>query len=215
MSVRYQNLGAPDEENQEGNGVLDSDIFSLLDGFEHEFVEFPVRTPLPFVLLPSGLIASGKTTIVRAISEHYSLVVVRTDDIRAFLGGRGYNLCRTAELAYLLVERYLEAGYGVAIDADVIREKDRSVIYGATEEASVPLVTMRVDTPESVILARLDDGNQGRDYKGRAAVARYFERKRLHGDSGVDSMLVFRGDLELGPQLVEAFAIVDRLLAES
>ncbi len=209
-----QKLGSPDKESRIGNDVTDHDFQVLLKEIEQACVVFPKKTPKPFILIPTGLTASGKSTIVKQIAEHYSLVIIRTDSIRSYLEGRGFNLVRTVEFAYDLVMNSLKRGYGVAIDADVVQEKDRDVMRKVAREFGIPLISIKVVTPENVILSRLDEKNLDRDYRGREAIKRYFERKPLHSDHDLDHDFKFNGNSDLAPQLIMAFERINERLTE-
>lgn len=214
MAVDWTNyqLGTPDREKQEGRDVLDEDMDRILEDIERLYIKLPPQTPKPFILIPTGLTASGKTTIVRALAEHFSLVVIRTDDVRSYLEQHGYNLRRTIELGSRLVMSGLRRGYGVAIDADVVRGEDRSAMRALAKDLSMPLVSIKIVTPESVILERLRAENLAREYRGDEAVERYFERKELHSDSDLDHDVIFRGDEDIEPQLHAAFQVIEDLL---
>lgn len=207
-----QNLGSPDKESQLGSPVTDDEFQPLLKEIEKECVVYPEKTPRPFILIPTGLIASGKTTIVKQIAGHYSLVVVRTDSIRKFLEEKGFNFVRTVEFAYYLVMNSLKKGYGVAIDADVVQNKDRLVMKKTAKEFGIPCISIKVVAPEDVILSRLNVNNPEREYKGKEAVKRYFERKALHEEDDSDHVFIFKGDQDLAPQLQGAYLEIDRYL---
>lgn len=207
-----QLLGSSNNEKQEGENVSDQNFSEILSDIEQACIQYPSKTIKPFVLIPTGLIASGKTTIIKQIAEHYALVIIRTDDIREYLERRGYNLVRTVEFAYHLIIKSLKQGYGVAIDADIVQDKDRRVIKKVSADLRIPLISVKVITPENVILSRLDENNSDRAYRGKEAIERYFERVRLHDSRDLEHDVIFKGDENLVPQLDNAYAVIDRRL---
>jgi predicted kinase len=215
MNFDITNLGSPDEEKKNGTKLQDDQVLIIVDAIEKECLDFSDITRSPFILIPTGLIASGKTTTVKALAEHYSLVVVRTDTIRAYLEKRGYNLTRTVEIAFHLILRVLQQGHGVAIDADIVQKEDRDAIVKLASELSLPIISVKINTPENVILERLDDNNTEREYRGEEAIKRYFERKHLHADQSISFDFVFKGDQELAPQLQAAIEVIDSKIQQN
>jgi predicted kinase len=210
-----KHLGSPEKESPIGNDVTDEMFQRLLQEIEQTTIQYPQKTDNPFILIPTGLIASGKSTIVKEIAKHYSLVIIRTDSIRSYLQKNGYNLIRTVEFAYHLVMKSLKQGYGIAIDADVVQEKDRNIMMNISKEFHLPLVSIKVITPEDVILSRLDESNLEREYRGQEAISRYHERKSLHKNDNYRFDVLFEGDKPLEPQLSKAYLEIDKRLNDS
>lgn len=205
-------LGPMDDEGSVGEELSDEQLVQISDEFDREMIHVLEKTQMPFVLAPVGMIASGKTTTIRALAEYFSLVIVRTDDIRDFLKDRGFNFRRTVEIAMSLAVKYVKLGYGVALDADIVSPYHRSALGDLCDRFEIPVISIHVKTPEEVILKRLHAGNPDRDYKGQEAIERYFERKPLHRDIDIDFDYEFAGDGDLDSQVHESIGAIEKKL---
>jgi predicted kinase len=205
-------VGSPDEESQEGKNLTDDEIELFSESFEEEVLQIPKNTPIPFILSPVGLIASGKTTTINALTQHFSLLKISSDEIRAFLRKHGYNFQRTVEIGVHLAIKYLKAGYGVAIDADIVAPHNCLAIEELAKKFNVPLIYIHIKTSEKVILQRLREDNSDRDYKGQEAIDRYFERKPLHEKILIEFDYVFNGAGDFDQQLKEAIDVIEQKL---
>jgi len=161
-----------------------------------------------------GLIATGKTTVLRALSEKIGLVRVRTDDLRGILDKRGCNFRRTAEIAYNIVMQLLKEGYSVAVDGDSVAKNTQESLKGTGRELGIPVIWIRTHVSEKIILDRLDINNADREYKGEEAISRYYERKKLHDH--IETPFIYEFDTSkienLKPQVLEAVKKIQKFL---
>ena len=206
-------LGFPDQESQVGDNLSDDKIGPLINEFEKSYIVLPKRIDKPFVLAPIGLIASGKTTFVRAMADKFSLLIISTDQIRKFLENKGYNLRRTSEIAYYLISKHLKLGYGIAIDADLAGKDKRELIDDVSKKSGIPIVWVHINTPEEVILQRLHESNDKRDYRGAEAIKRYFIRKELHNDLNYPFVCIFNGAGDLNSEIAKAKEAIENFVS--
>lgn len=206
-------LGNPDAEKQSGKDLSDRDAIQIIEEYLKD-IDYPSKSEKQFILCSVGLIATGKTTVLKALSEKIGLVRVRTDDLRWILEKRGYNVRRTAEIAYNIVMKLLKAGYSVAIDADSVAKNTQASLKNIGEEQGIPVIWIRTSVSEEIILDRLNINNTDREYKGPEAVSRYYERKKLH--EGLDIPFIYEFDTskieKLEPQVLAAVKKIQEFL---
>jgi hypothetical protein len=133
-----------------------------------------------WMLMPVGLIGSGKTTIVTTLAEHFGLIRLSTDEVRKLLKERGYGFKGCRDIVAELARKYLALGYGIALDANTGSEQ--GLIYNAKTKELYPEVRqifIHIDPPETFILGHL--GNRPQKSwlfeSGEHAIERYFENK--------------------------------------
>jgi len=94
----------------------------VLDEVAREYeqsLDIPATKPAPqWMLMPVGLIGSGKTTITTLLSERLGLIRLCTDEVRKRLKARGYLHDNARHVTQALLEKYLNLGYSLAIDAN-------------------------------------------------------------------------------------------------
>jgi len=206
-------IGDPEAESQLGEMLPDDKVEEIIQEVEAGVV-IPEKTEHPFIFAPVGLVGSGKSTVTNLIAREFNLIRISADDIREVLTRHGYNLRRSAEIAYLRAKKYLEQGYGVAIDADVVRASDLKIFEQASEMFKIPVFIMHINTPEEVILQRLDENNQERKYKGREAQAVYFRRKALHENLPHNFTHIYNGAGDLKEEFEKAKAKINEFVGK-
>lgn len=94
----------------------------ILEEIEKEYentLVIPIqKPPVQWILMPVGLIGTGKTTVVKPLAEKLNLVRISTDDIRQRLKARGYSYEGCHIIAQKLAIKYLKAGYSIAVDGN-------------------------------------------------------------------------------------------------
>lgn len=79
----------------------------------------PASKQLPqWILMPVGLIGTGKTTVVKPLAERLNLIRISTDDIREKLKRRGYSYNGARDIVQHCIIKYLNLGYSIALDAN-------------------------------------------------------------------------------------------------
>lgn len=132
------------------------------------------------MICPVGLIGSGKTTIIKKLARSFGLVRVSNDEMRAYLVKLGYNTDRASDVTVVVVRNLLKKKIGLAIDADCARKETIMNILSKERLFKVPLVWIKINVPEKIILERLSPDNKKRKYRGAEAIANYHKRKELH-----------------------------------
>ena len=119
----------------------------------------PIDKPLPqWILMPVGLMSSGKTTTVTLLADHFKLIRISTDEVRKRLKERGYSYEGCREIVYDMGQKYLKLGYSIAIDANTGSEE--GVKYAQkTKEIfpSIPQIFIHVNPPVEFIVEKLQN----------------------------------------------------------
>ena len=109
------------------------------------------------MLMPVGMIGSGKTTVVKPLAEHFKLIRVSTDEIRKMLreeGGYFTGDCR--DIANSISQKYLKLGYSIAVDANTGSEE--GIKYNEKNKKDFPGVQqifIHINPPVEFIVNKL------------------------------------------------------------
>ena len=142
--------------------------------------EHYTEIPLPYLLTTTGLSASGKSTVSRALASELGLVRLRSDVERKRLAGMGpldssgsgvgENLYteeanrKTYHRLADLSKQLLQAGFGVIVDAACLRENERELLYSIAESLGMPFALIHCEAPEDTrrqwIRARQGDASE-------------------------------------------------------
>jgi hypothetical protein len=166
------------QESTNGRDLSDLEFQKILQTYEQSLILPSDKPTQQYIILPVGLVGSGKTTVLKGLEKKLPFIRLRTDDVRKLLMAGGFNLIRTAELVIILVKKYLDLGYSLAIDGDCA---------GATAQVFVDKVPpairkiwIHIVASEKTILDRLENPRPDRWYSGPKAVENYLARKMLH-----------------------------------
>ncbi len=176
-----------------------------------------VKPARQFLLCPVGLVASGKTTVLKPLAERLNAVRVSTDEIRQILKQRHFNYNRTSAMAYTVIKELLDGGYSVAVDGNCGSEGAQKRVEELKKRPDIRVIWFRVDPPEEFIINKL------RHYKhtwlfrdADEAVASFYKYKEKYGDfSELDLPYVYTFDTsrpDLDTQIGEAAAIMEKEL---
>ncbi len=172
------------QESAEGRTLLDENIPSILQEYEKR-IPLPERSSRkPWILAVVGLVGSGKTTVVKFIADQMNMPRISTDMLRHVLAENGFNMVRTVDLAKVLAQKYLEAGYSISLDGDAITPEHRELFAQAAKHFGIPLVLIHVNTPDETVLEQLRGNNEqqhsglARDVEG--SIEAHARRKPLH-----------------------------------
>ncbi|MEK7530443.1 MAG: AAA family ATPase [Patescibacteria group bacterium] len=142
-----------------------------------------IKIPKPYVLAPVGLIGAGKSTIVVSLAKKLNLVRICTDDIRRLLKESGFSYAHTLEIATVTHRLFGTQGYGIALDANAGSVAWVKLTRQLFKEIGAPVVWIHINTPESVILERLENYKPSWLFTdGEHAVKEYFRNKEHNKD---------------------------------
>jgi aminoglycoside phosphotransferase family enzyme/predicted kinase len=121
----------------------------------------------PRLLITSGVVGSGKSTVARAVAARLGAIVVRTDAVRKRLVGltpteRGAGEIYTPEMSRRTYEECLRvagemlaAGWPVLVDGTFTTQDERARARALAARAGVPLAVLWCDAPDAVLADRL------------------------------------------------------------
>ena len=89
--------------NDSPKEVLDE----VMEEYEKTLVVPNHKSSPQWMLMPVGLVGSGKTTIVKPLAEHFGLIRISTDEVREQLKRRGYSYEGAREITHELQKKYL------------------------------------------------------------------------------------------------------------
>lgn len=179
-----------------------------ISNYINERVEKPTAKSKKYLLTVVGHAGSGKSTIMKPLSEMLDLAYIRSDDIRWKLIGDGYSPKSTKGVGFEIMESLLEEGFGVALDADAIANHE--TLENLKKELEIPIITIHVDTDEKIILERLSNESGDRRFVGPEALEFYKGRQNLYKDNlhKFNFLYTFDGNGNLDSQLKEAVGVI-------
>ena len=150
--------------------------------YEQTFV-IPDHKPSPqWMLMPVGMISSGKTTVVKELAEHFGLVRISTDEIRERLKRRGYSYEGVRDVSHELSNKYLRLGHSIAIDANT--GSQFGIEHAKKNKEAFPdvrYIYIHINPPEEFILDNLKDRFKTWLYKDSAeAVGSFSAHKQKY-----------------------------------
>lgn len=149
----------------------------------------PARAKRPVVVVMVGLPGSGKSFLARAVAKRTPAVVLDSDKLRGVLFVEPMHTkeehARLFPALHVLMERLLERGNSIIVDATNLKEANRRPYYQIAEKHGAPVVLVRTWAPGPVIKKRLLDrneallGGQARDVDDNStATMEVYERMR-------------------------------------
>ncbi len=148
--------------------------------FEESLVVPEQPTRRTFVLCPVGLIGSGKSTVIKPLTQMLSLVRISGDEFRELLKKRGLGYESIPRLLPALTKKYVSNGYSVAIDSDCASPRNTKAIVEMEHEYGALAIWIHINPPEAFILDKLRHRRPGLFKDAAEAIANYERRKPLH-----------------------------------
>lgn len=107
------------------------------------------------LLAPVGLVASGKTTIVKPLCRRLKLARISGDEIRLVLRRNGYNELLTKDIAAVITEDLLNEGYSVAFDSDCVAPLTKKIIKQYKKKYGFVDIWIHINPGERFIVDKL------------------------------------------------------------
>lgn len=121
--------------------------------------QLPEPVVRPALVVISGLPGTGKSYFGQRLARRWPFVVLESDALRRTLyPSPDYSpqeSWRLFKAVHLLIERLLEKGVSVILDATNLAERHREYLYSIAERRDVRLVLVRVEAPPEVVRQRL------------------------------------------------------------
>ena len=113
----------------------------------------------PVFIAVSGLPGTGKSYFCSRLAERLPFIILESDALRkAFFLSPSYSRQESSRLfraVNLLIERLLERGTSLILDATNLSERYREHLYSIADRLGVKLVLVRVEAPPQVVYERL------------------------------------------------------------
>lgn len=106
------------------------------------------------ILAPVGLPGTGKTTVVRPMSEALGLVRVSSDEFRKLLKENGHGWGDIKDLLFPVDEDLAKKGYSIAFDADTSNPKTVEFIKKLGKQYDMQVFWIRVHAPEEFVFEK-------------------------------------------------------------
>lgn len=135
---------------------LEADVERLTDSLG----TLPEPVVKPAFVVVSGLPGTGKSYFCRKLAERLPFVILESDALRKTLFLHPtYSPDESSHLfqvIHLLIERLLNKGIPVILDATNLNERHRERLYSIAEHTDAKLILVRVEAPPEVVLGRLE-----------------------------------------------------------
>lgn len=166
----------------------------------------------PCLLAVVGHAGAGKSTVMQRLAAELDLAYVRSDDVRWQLIDEGFNPKQVKGICFLICEKLLEEGVGVAMDADAILNSE--TLEEIRAELNIPVAVIHVSADDEVIRRRLSGEEGKRRFSGKVALDFYEGRIEMHKERlpEFDFAYVFDGACDLEDQITNALPIIQSAL---
>jgi predicted kinase len=122
--------------------------------------KLPERVTRPGFVAVSGLPGAGKSYFCSKLAERLPFAILESDALRKVLFSTpDYSAKESQRLfraVHSLIEKLLERGVSLILDATNLSEQNREYLYSIAERLGVGLVMVRVEAPDEVVRQRLE-----------------------------------------------------------
>jgi len=143
------------------NTLLVSDVQRLAESLG----QLPEPTVEPAFIVVSGLPGTGKSHFCSELAERLPFVILESDALRkALCPSPSYSPQESSRLfqaCHLIIERLLEKGIPLILDATNLSERYRERLYNIADRLDVKLILVRVEAPAKVVHERLKVRREG------------------------------------------------------
>ena len=122
--------------------------------------QLPERVTRPGFVAVSGLPGAGKSYFCSKLAERLPFVILESDSLRKVLFSTpDYSAKESQRLfraVHSLIEKLLERGVSLILDATNLSEQNREYLYSIAERSGVKLILVRVEAPDEVVRQRME-----------------------------------------------------------
>ena len=134
--------------------------------------QLPERVTRPGFVAVSGLPGSGKSYFCSKLAERLPFAILESDALRKVLfSNPDYSVKESQRLfraVHSLIEKLLERGVSLILDATNLSEQNREYLYSIAERSGVKLILVRVEAPDEVVRQRMESRQENPESKSDA-----------------------------------------------
>jgi len=146
-----------DYESTEGKNLPKLKINKIIKEYKDKMYIPKERNKTQVLLAPVGLVASGKTTILKPLCRRLKLARISGDEIRLVLRKNGYNYLLTKDIAAKITKDLLNEGYSAALDSDCVSPLIRKIIKQYKKDYGFVDIWIYVNPGEKFIINKLTE----------------------------------------------------------
>ncbi len=175
-------------------------------------LQIPKNKPEKQIMVcPVGYVGSGKTTVIKALSERLSLLRISTDEIRRLLKENGYGYDDVRKMAYTLAEKYISNGFSVAMDGNCSSEEAQEKINQIKNKHKIKVFWIHINPPEEFILNKLKNYKHTWLFKNAEQAVENYKTSKAKHHKNINFPFIYTFDTsrdDLDKQIKEAVAII-------
>ncbi len=142
-----------------------SQLVSDVQQLTESLGQFPEPAVEPTFIVVSGLPGTGKSYFCSKLAERLPILILESDALRKTLfPSPTYSWQESSHLfqaCHLLIQRLLEKGVSVILDATNLSERYRERLYNIADRLGVKLILVRVEASPEVVRERLKARQEG------------------------------------------------------
>ncbi|MFC2041847.1 AAA family ATPase [Chloroflexota bacterium] len=152
--------------------MVDTLLAAAVKRLAESLGQLPEPAAEPAFIAVSGLPGTGKSYFCNKLAERLPFVILESDALRKILfSPPTYSAAESAHLFRAiqhLIERLLEKGISLILDATNLSERHREYLYSIADRLGVKLVLVRVEAPPEVVRRRLESRLEDSESKSDA-----------------------------------------------
>ena len=121
-------------------------------------------------------------------------------------------LPRSFDIAEIVAENFLQQGFGVCFDACFVDQYFQDHVVELSNKFKMQPILLQMQTPESIILKRLQSDNSDRAYKGDIAIQDYMSRKAKFENLTAQPVVIVDGSGNFDIEMKRVIDIIDKKL---
>lgn len=139
--------------------VRQEQLLADVDLIAASLKKLPEPMAEPYLIVVSGLPGTGKSFFCNKLAERLPLLILESDALRKTLfpapSHTRQESSRLFQTLHTLIERLLNKGVPIVLDATNLSERHREHLYAITYRLNIKLILVRVEAPPDVVYERL------------------------------------------------------------
>lgn len=123
-----------------------------------------VKNNTQFFLCPVGLNGSGKTTVIKVLTEKLHLLRLSTDELRRILKQNSLDFKHTKEISLKIASEFALKGYSIAFDMNCGTKETKDFLEYLANKIGAKIIWININTPEEYIIEGLKNHHHLRSW---------------------------------------------------